>query len=410
MEATAHETVHGVMVKRTGNQEKKRSVLFLWLIGCAFLWLSGCVAIIEQLRDVPSNVGGRELSKVVETTRSLRDGVAVLNNSSHSNIVTNWCVISQDSVPWQWNTRTKGWIDHFPHAAEILLPCWSWFRSRAKLLGETQSTTQNSNCGFVLMDGIRLDESRPNATWQYQLVKKMRCQVRYYESSTISLESDDQNVFYTPSIRQLRPRFRHSRYIRHPDDAHALQRMVLPDVTLPRIDHTSPEISIGILQRPTSNRRIANLEAIELALQQAFPQANITSTDLNSTRIEDQALWWATHDVIITPHGAAMTNAVFIRDDTIVIQLHPGEFYYTMYDSLVEQCGGISIDWYHNWKSYRNPIADHSVLMKNPTEKNKQHHMTITDVWPSDMVALVQSSLGQRVGKTGTLVYRNQWW
>lgn len=81
---------------------------------------------------------------------------------------THWCIISKDysmKLPAEW-------FNHFPHASEVILPCWSWFRR--------QNATQN--CGFVLMDGLKLNRDDANS-WQQQLVKDvMGCKVREFDT------------------------------------------------------------------------------------------------------------------------------------------------------------------------------------------------------------------------------------
>lgn len=320
--------------------------------------------------------------------------------------VTRWCVISQETVPWQWNGKTKKWIHHFPHFAEILLPCWSHFQTHSE-----------DHCGLLLLDSIELGDE---GTWHHQLVNKLSCQVQFANTSVVP-DNDEKNDFYAPTIRQLRPRFQYARYLQRPEHAHALRDLVLAnDTQLPPVNKTHPRI--GILQRPKT-RRLLRLEELEEALRVAFPNANVSSTNFTSNQIEDQAWWWATQDVVVTPHGAALLNSVFIREGTIVLQMHPGDFYYTMYDCLIEQSGGTAVDWYHHKPEttpkrrgklgkfrWKNPHAEHYELMKQPRLKNQQHHSPIDDYGANEIVDLIRSSLGLAVTNTSSVVYRTQFW
>jgi hypothetical protein len=47
---------------------------------------------------------------------------SVANAIVHNDTNTHWCIIGEHS-----NSRTsRKYFTHFPHAAEALLPCWSW--------------------------------------------------------------------------------------------------------------------------------------------------------------------------------------------------------------------------------------------------------------------------------------------
>eukprot|EP00316_Scyphosphaera_apsteinii_P022907 CAMPEP_0119301942 /NCGR_PEP_ID=MMETSP1333-20130426/3634_1 /TAXON_ID=418940 /ORGANISM="Scyphosphaera apsteinii, Strain RCC1455" /LENGTH=1179 /DNA_ID=CAMNT_0007304155 /DNA_START=97 /DNA_END=3637 /DNA_ORIENTATION=- len=63
--------------------------------------------------------------------------------------------------------------------------------------------------------------------------------------------------------------------------------------------------------------------------------------------LKEQALAMHTANVIISPHGAQLTNTVFIRPCTVVLELFPRHYYYPKNGLLVMEAGGIAYDGYH---------------------------------------------------------------
>ena len=51
-------------------------------------------------------------------------------------------------------------------------------------------------------------------------------------------------------------------------------------------------------------------------------------------------------DVLITPHGAQLTNAVFLRPCTVVLEILPDSFYHPKKAPLVMEVGGIHYTGY----------------------------------------------------------------
>ena len=88
----------------------------------------------------------------------------------------------------------------------------------------------------------------------------------------------------------------------------------------------------------------------------------------------DQARWFASKDLIIAAHGAALTNSVFITKGTIVLQLYPPFFYWQFYDPLITQSGGLAL----GYAPGENPIADLGTLVHNPARKNQVQHQNFT--------------------------------
>lgn len=286
---------------------------------------------------------------------------------------THWCIISK-----KYSMKIDPeWFDHFPHASEVILPCWSWFhRNKAE-----------GNCGFVLMDGLVL----PPGSWQQELVKAMGCQVKEMDTALVNdkdLPLPDTEIQYVPNLQLIRPRFNHRMYIEQPEDAHALRRFFVSDSLIEQSKGNGKPLQIGMIQRERS-RVITNIDDIANALQQALPNANITQSKLDFD-ISKQAEWFATKDIIIGAHGAALTNSLFITPGTIVLQIYPRNYFYQSLDPLIEQAGGIAIDWYYGESPIRDWYWRKWWLLLN---KLAREH-TITPP-PEEIVQKVMGALGK---------------
>ena len=239
----------------------------------------------------------------------------------------HWCMIQNNTV----QTFTEQNFSQFPHTAEIILSCYSYFSEK----------NATKNCGLYL-EGRRF---RLNG-WSKELVDAMGCK-------TVARIEDipEDDIQYSPNLYLLRPRLNQIQYLNHPDHAHELRRLFVNDTyieTQKGVQFNHP-IQIGIIQRK-SGRVINNLDdiinALQLELETLKIDYNINLTFFDYSSIKEQATWFATKDIIIGAHGAAMTNSLFITPKTIVMQLYPPGFFYAALEPLIEQAGGIAIQWY----------------------------------------------------------------
>lgn len=210
---------------------------------------------------------------------------------------------------------TRGHFDHFPHTAEIILPCWSYFVK--------QKVTDR--CGFALAN-----KSYILSPWIKELVDAMGCQVKKSDSGLPSNNIADfvpqDDVQHIPNYFLLRPRLDYIRYIDHPEHAHMLRRLFVSDEYIKEVKGDSKPLQIGIIQRDGA-RRIDNLDEIYETLKKDIPQGNITITNFKFKTVKEQATWFATKDMVIASHGAALTNSVFITPGTIILQMYPPGYF-----------------------------------------------------------------------------------
>ena len=114
----------------------------------------------------------------------------------------------------------------------------------------------------------------------------------------------------------------------------------------------------------------------------------MTTLEDEST-VRDQAKWFASKHFIIAVHGAALTNSAFITKGTFVLQIYPPGFHWQSLDPLIEQSGGIALDWYEG----EYPIENAFILKKNsPWKKNRAQHQNFA-VPPQEIVDIVLVAL-----------------
>ncbi|MBD2092350.1 DUF563 domain-containing protein [Microcoleus sp. FACHB-1515] len=102
----------------------------------------------------------------------------------------------------------------------------------------------------------------------------------------------------------------------------------------------TPEKRLYISRSQTTNRRVTNeAEILELLTPYGFE-----SVTLEALSVSEQAALFASATVVVAPHGSGLTNLVFCRSKTIVIELFSPNFVYPCYwflSNLVE------LDYYY---------------------------------------------------------------
>lgn len=346
-------------IKRIANIEKCLWSLFWMAIG--FYLHSLVVTSTTTNSATSSNLGILHKSFMEHWTNStttdtiIATNVDSLQSSSPSNAgKKHWCVVALKYLP----KTTFQHFHHFPHASEILLPCWSYFME--------QNAT--NNCGYFFHYKLNL------SSWSRELIETMGCNIQMsvkgsddiqLDGRVLSLPEDD--IQFIPNLYLLRPRYGYIRYLNDASHAHELRRKFVSDeyLKLQKRRHGKP-LQIGMIQRRDS-RIIGNMEQIRDALQKAIPTADIVITDfVNLKTVKEQATWFATKHVIVAAHGAALTNSVFITQGTIVMQLFPPGYFWQSLDPLIEQSGGYAIQWYEKGK---DPFIESATMKREDFDR-----------------------------------------
>eukprot|EP01147_Barroeca_monosierra_P007705 gene7705-9912_t len=99
-------------------------------------------------------------------------------------------------------------------------------------------------------------------------------------------------------------------------------------------------IKILVLNRPYS-RRVHGLNGFELKFREKteFPVKIQEFDGLDGLTLKDQIALFNVADVVISPHGAANSNWIFMRRNTLVIEIFPFGFQPPQYESLARVLG-----------------------------------------------------------------------
>lgn len=246
-------------------------------------------------------------------------------NKNRTSVTTAWCVLDKNN--------TNPHFKHFPHTMESLSKCWSYFcRVRERLEKQQHQDDHQATltCGFYVKSPLDWSIVSP---WALQLVQRMGCRV-VTEPPPLSDFSE---------YLVLHPRIPH--WFEHPGDAQLLKQVVLR-----RSDNRSRKrprdlVQIGIVQRnrrhpEIPNRSFLNAKDIQLALQTAFPFAKISMTDMAGWTMPHQAAYWNDQDIIVTAHGAAMSNTIFMHNNnSTVIEIYPDDYTPGMFQRMLQTCG-----------------------------------------------------------------------
>jgi Glycosyltransferase 61 len=262
-----------------------------------------------------------------------------------------WCILHENN--------TGKYFQHFPHTMQSISPCWSYFcRVRERY--------PHAQCGLHVtgtLDWHLVD------LWARVLVEYTGCQV-VHQNSKERLPIFGPHAEYPELDSSFRPWFE------RPIDAWLLKQHVLKHATNDMVRRpgtlgpiASGNVKIGIVIRPwrdrPPNRTFLNLDEIRSALQTALPLALISVVDMGNLTMLEQAVYFSQQDIVIAAHGAALTNAMFLRvtndtspwynDDSnsstmtavgattltaaAVVEVFPDDWEKRMFQQLMRSCG-----------------------------------------------------------------------
>lgn len=309
-----------------------------------------------------------------------------LNFSTTSKSQTAWCVIDDDN--------SYSFL-HFPHASQILIPCWSWFQRQQEM-----HFPQEIKCGFYINSTHR----KVVQAWTKALVYTvMRCQVVPIHQPP----STNNSIIGRLNIIAENP----YQWFEKPQDATVLQRRLQ---TLSDVEHgtkftddksnLSSSTVVGFINRRNS-RNVVNLGTIRDTLLRYYNK-NSDSKRNKSTVFSDivfmedmspiqQFMYWHSLDVVITPHGAGVANGLFLKPNTAVVEMYP-QYYYPLelFPNLLASAG-IRHYGYYNDLSRDEALAigaNQSLRRLGIRSRNQKEMEPPMD----DILALVKQALNER--------------
>ena len=249
-----------------------------------------------------------------------------LEFQAKANTTIGWCVLDKNN--------TFAFV-HIPHAAESLLECWSWFQTRNK----------TEECGFYLRGGgVSLKgKSTLMGDWKEALIHSMGCVVTYNKPPA------GHHTYYL--IKENKPQ-----WFWRKEDIHSLREKFI-DFGL--VDKSSPsdQVRIGFVDR-TTNRRILNMDNITNMARVRYPDAQIEMANMEDLTAIQQMAWWSRQNIVVAAHGAALTNVIFLQNNSAVVEIFPAHYCPIHYfGGLCERTGVRNYGYYSNCTSDGSPAS-----------------------------------------------------
>lgn len=286
--------------------------------------------------DVSTTTVGRKQSLPnIPPDSSIATNRFPMNTTVHQDTAqTAWCVLDNENL--------HKFFYHFPHALQVLSRCWSYFMMERRKYGIT-------SCGFFF-DMIKKKNFNFNkiSPWAKDLIKAMNCSRIIRKESSAPKPPSTDDYYYLMWTR---------RWFEEVEDAAPLREAVLQRRRqgYTKIDEfTNRTVSIGLIQRvprmkqcdrlPVPKncrhfREFTNLKKIQQALAKNFPSIKIKNTKLRKMDLVEQASWWWNTDIVIAAHGATLSNVLFMRPKTAVIEVFPTGYEPRMFQQLMVDVG-----------------------------------------------------------------------
>lgn len=214
---------------------------------------------------------------------------------------------------------------HWQHAQQVLLPCWSLFSWHPK------------KARYVLLTGgVGLTASHP---WTAFVLDAMGATVvadRSGVAGDCPLEGRLRRKTGTGDAG--------SEILWLADPAHAAALQAAAGLSPPP---PGAGLRVGVLNR-RSHRRWDADGAFLNRTRAAFPDATVADEAyFEALAPAAQAAWVHAADVVVSPHGAQLSNLVFARKCTAVLELFPRHFYMPgFYLALALQAGAVPFAGY----------------------------------------------------------------
>lgn len=204
---------------------------------------------------------------------------------------------------------------YFQHAAPFLMACWSFFR----LYGHLPPV-------LVLRDGLFLGDHR----WTRGVLDSMRCRVvqQTIPRCAVLGTLEPGATSWTPQTPGTKADLGWVplSWLASATDAAALADLVLRNEEPPPPPRARVAARVGILDRAPPSGHLLHAHDIAAALADALSSTVDVALFENAT-LAEQAAWMRDHDVVISPHGAQLTNLVFLQPCAAILELSPAHYF-----------------------------------------------------------------------------------
>mmetsp|Transcript_25042 Transcript_25042/g.37839 ORF Transcript_25042/g.37839 Transcript_25042/m.37839 type:complete len:349 (+) Transcript_25042:49-1095(+) len=244
-----------------------------------------------------------------------------------------YCMLTRDLIP-----KSNKWfptIEHFPHTLEWYADCWNWIQEQGGDPGP------GVDGGFIVDESV--NKKMHKKYWNRAFFPAMQWPIEVLNNSSMVLE-----------YNKMTTKYYQGGWFQRESSCSSFRERMWKNLDVKPRKSSKKNKRIGIVNRNES-RAIADIDILMQKLHKKYPDADIHLRAIDSEytltnsddSLEAQAKWFADKDLVILAHGAAMSNAVFMRPGSSLLELYPSNYFNDMFWLLMEQCG-IHHDWYYD--------------------------------------------------------------
>lgn len=295
----------------------------------------------------------------VSHTDHTTTAVSTVSSQQEEEQERRWCMLTKDTIkfPNKW-IKT---IEHFPHTLEWYADCWTWLQEQTQFSGGAEVK------GGFIVDAY-IYKKLQKKYWNRAFFPAMEFPVRIYNSTaTDEPPLPAEHLIFTKT-------YTGTGWFQRSDSCASFRKRLWTnlDVHPKKINSKNNKRRIGIINRNES-RAIINIPGLVKAIQENYNddndnnerelQIDIRTFDSEyellkkSDTLQEQAKWFARQDLIIIAHGAALSNTIFMRPGTAILELFPRYYFNDMFWDLMDQCG-VYHSWYYDGNNKQN-IMEH---------------------------------------------------
>jgi hypothetical protein len=328
-----------------------------------------------------------------------------LNDGKKSDICSSDCFFTLDTI------GTHHFWPHFTHVAEVFYYYFSYLIWQQNVY----SIDNRSACALTMIIPDKspiwsLDPNSPkdpNAKWLISLFSSLE---KFLGWQILQPQSCSPSVTYNPKYKWHYPHYPIHWFL-HPSDAYILGSLILN--THPCVDEDKhvalkwANLKIIVIDRPLRGLKNANevLKSLSQFLINDKPiriesysndnnpellnGSTARSLYLENKTFHEQVQLMRSSDIVITAHGAALTNIAFMKPCSIVIEVFPFGYYFPNYFGyLARRSGLLHYEWpaskeeteFHDDKQCLNILHDVSVSAKQSVSNDTSSYSYLVRV------------------------------
>mmetsp|Transcript_12604 Transcript_12604/g.18877 ORF Transcript_12604/g.18877 Transcript_12604/m.18877 type:complete len:464 (+) Transcript_12604:85-1476(+) len=247
-------------------------------------------------------------------------------------------------------------MGHFPHFSQAAFPCWSILQRfpNAKRFMELENRESFKSKRWIndmlnVFESAGISIKKPGGTNTTNQYREWIAAPNNIEQPSwpIPDRKDHPTVFKVDGPS----------YFINQHDVMSLQQHLLQQDYIARMAGSALPLQVLLFQRKGETREWVHAQETANKIKQAWGnwiEVKVLST-LNGNSLKEQALEFHRADIIVSPHGAQLTNLAFIRPCTVVLELFPNQYYLSYFQKYVLSAAGIH---YEGYELGRSPLHD----------------------------------------------------